>query len=69
MTMPSHSRVLTAAASLFLAIVLLTLPTLVSARAAVTIQEVTSPNGIKAWLVEDHAVPIISIRFAFISTW
>lgn len=65
MTTPSHSRFLTAAASLFLAIVLLILPTLVSARAAVTIQEVTSPNGIKAWLVEDHAVPIISIRFAF----
>lgn len=29
------------------------------------IQEVTSPSGIKAWLVEDHTVPAISIRFAF----
>jgi zinc protease len=29
------------------------------------IQEVTSPGGIKAWLVESHANPLISIRFAF----
>ena len=24
-----------------------------------------SPGGIEAWLVEEHAVPIISLRFAF----
>ncbi|MGD2025483.1 MAG: pitrilysin family protein [Methyloceanibacter sp.] len=30
------------------------------------IQEVTSPGGIKAWLVESHANPLIAIRFAFI---
>lgn len=29
------------------------------------IQEVTSPNGIKAWLVEDKTLPIISIKFSF----
>lgn len=29
------------------------------------IQEVTSPGGIKAWLVESHANPLITIRFAF----
>ncbi len=29
------------------------------------IQEVKSENGITAWLVEDHALPIISIKFAF----
>ncbi len=29
------------------------------------IQEVTSPGGIKAWLVESHANPLIAIRFAF----
>ncbi len=29
------------------------------------IQEVTSKGGIKAWLVEDHALPIINIKFAF----
>lgn len=30
-----------------------------------SIQEVTSPGGIKAWLVESHVNPLISIRFAF----
>jgi zinc protease len=50
---------------LMLAVVFLILPAIASARAAVTIQEVTSQKGIKAWLVEDHAVPIVSIRFAF----
>jgi zinc protease len=35
------------------------------ARAAVEIQEVTSPGGITAWLVEDYTVPIIAVRFAF----
>lgn len=30
------------------------------------IQEVTSPGGIKAWLVESHVNPLIAIRFAFI---
>lgn len=29
------------------------------------IQEVTSPSGIKAWLVEDHTVPIIAMDFSF----
>ncbi len=29
------------------------------------IQEVTSPGGIKAWLVESHDNPLIAIRFAF----
>ena len=32
---------------------------------AFTIQEVTSPGGIKAWLVEDHAVPLIAMNFSF----
>ena len=30
------------------------------------IQEVTSPGGIKAWLVESHVNPLIAIRFAFL---
>jgi zinc protease len=34
------------------------------ARAA-TIQEVTSPSGIKAWLVEDYTVPIVAMNIAF----
>ena len=29
------------------------------------IQEITSPGGIKAWLVEDHSVPVIALKFAF----
>lgn len=29
------------------------------------IKTVTSPHGLKAWLVEDHTVPVISVRFMF----
>jgi zinc protease len=66
MTHPKPQRIAAAtAATLLLAIVFLTLPAIVAARAAVTIQKVTSPGGITAWLVEDYTVPIISIRFAF----
>jgi zinc protease len=32
---------------------------------AMTIERVTSPGGIEGWLVEDHALPVVSIRFAF----
>lgn len=32
------------------------------------IQEVTSPGGITAWLVEDHSVPVIALKFAFRNT-
>ena len=32
---------------------------------ATDIEEVTSPNGIKTWLVEDHKLPLISLHFAF----
>ena len=37
---------------------------LVSATAA-DIQQVRSPGGITAWLVEEKSLPIIAIRFAF----
>ncbi len=43
------------------ALLLATLP----AQAEVQFQQITSPQGIKAWLVEDYAVPIVTIRFAF----
>ncbi len=33
--------------------------------AILDIQQITSPQGIKAWLVEDHTVPVVSIRFQF----
>jgi len=32
---------------------------------AMQIQEITSKKGIKAWLVEDHTRPIVSLQFAF----
>src|SRR5438309_149926 len=32
---------------------------------AMTIERVTSLGGIEAWLVEDHTLPVVSIRFAF----
>ena len=34
--------------------------------AATQIQKVTSPSGIEAWLVEEHAVPLIAVDFAFL---
>ena len=32
---------------------------------AMKIQTVKSPGGIEAWLVEEHAVPMMAMRFAF----
>jgi zinc protease len=32
---------------------------------AAPVREVTSPGGIKAWLVEDHGAPLVAVRFAF----
>lgn len=32
---------------------------------AISIQRVVSDKGIEAWLVEDHTVPVLSMRFAF----
>lgn len=32
---------------------------------AIEIEEVTSPGGIKAWLVEDHSIPFTAINFEF----
>ena len=32
---------------------------------AVSIQEIRSPGGIEAWLVQDKSVPVISLKFAF----
>jgi zinc protease len=52
----------------FLALVCLTLVAFaapVRTAQAVEIQEVTSPGGIKAWLVEDHTVPLVALNFSF----
>ncbi|HVQ10945.1 MAG TPA: insulinase family protein, partial [Methyloceanibacter sp.] len=32
---------------------------------AMDIKRITSPGGIEAWLVENHANPLIAMRFAF----
>lgn len=36
-----------------------------SARAEIDIKEVTSPGGIKAWLVEDHSIPFMALELRF----
>ncbi len=49
----------------FVAALLVFACAILPARAEVSIQDVVSPKGVHAWLVEDYTVPIISIRFAF----
>ena len=34
-------------------------------RAEIAIQSVTSPGGIKAWLVEDHTIPFVALQLRF----
>ena len=34
-------------------------------RAEIAIQEVTSPGGISAWLVEDHNIPFVALELRF----
>jgi zinc protease len=60
---PLSSLVLGLGASLA-ALALLAVPAAAQG-SSMNIQEVTSPGGIKAWLVESHANPLIAIRFAF----
>lgn len=48
-----------------LLIALLLLVMAPAAARAFAIQDVTSPGGIKAWLVEDKAVPLIAMSFSF----
>jgi zinc protease len=53
-------------AAIFAALLALTALLLPVSRAeAMKIQVVKSPGGITAWLVEEHAVPLIAMRFAF----
>jgi zinc protease len=35
------------------------------AQAAARVQEITTPKGIKAWLVEEHSLPLISAQIVF----
>lgn len=39
--------------------------TLAAPAMAIDIQDVTSPNGHTAWLVEDHSIPMVSIQVIF----
>ncbi len=43
----------------------LTLLAVLPARAEVNIQEVTSPGGITAWLVEEHSIPFVALEIRF----
>lgn len=60
---PAQLRALTAVplAALILAIV----TTLSGPAHAMKIQTIKSPGGIEAWLVEEHSVPMMAMRFAF----
>jgi zinc protease len=67
-----HRRVLratsleaTRAAAVLAALVLGLVTTLSGPAQAMKIQNVTSPGGIEAWLVEEHAVPMMAMRFGF----
>ncbi|RUM96165.1 insulinase family protein [Pseudaminobacter arsenicus] len=64
-TLDFRGRIITSATVFALAVVFLVLPCIAPARAEMKIQEVTSSQGITAWLVEDYSVPLIAIRFAF----
>src|SRR5579863_757126 len=36
-----------------------------TAQGAVNVRDLVSPRGLRFWLVEDYAVPIVSLEFAF----
>ncbi len=44
---------------------LVALLTALPALAEVKIQEVTTPKGIKAWLVEEHSIPFAALELRF----
>lgn len=52
--------------ALSLAVLLLALGVALShPAAAMKIEQIKSPGGIEAWLVEEHSVPLVAMRFAF----
>jgi zinc protease len=55
----------TASAAALLVAFILTVASATSVEAKMKIQEVTSPGGIKAWLVESRQVPLIAVKFGF----
>jgi zinc protease len=52
-------------ALVFVGATLLSAPAWVADAQAMQIQPVTGASGVEAWLVEDHSVPVVTIRFAF----
>ena len=59
-----EGKIYRAVVTLCFALFFLLLPVL-AARAEMNIQEVKSKKGVTAWLVEDHSIPLIAIRFVF----
>ena len=63
---PMTRRVYTASAALAaLAAGLTYIISTTTPASAMNIQTVKSPGGIEAWLVEEHSVPLMALRFAF----
>lgn len=62
---PASASRLTASLLALFALTLLFVASFAQTSQAIEIQEVESPNGITAWLVEDYTVPIIAMNFAF----
>jgi zinc protease len=60
-----RNRLASSAAAAAAALAFLMLIVSLPAQAEVRIQQVRSPGGITAWLVEDYTVPIVALRFAF----
>ena len=63
-------RVLSAAfrfatASTLAILALSTIPAFSRPAAAMNIQTIKTPGGIEAWLVEEHSVPLVALRYAF----
>jgi len=48
-----------------IALALLALWAGVSAASAMTIEQIVSPSGIHAWLVREHAVPLVALNYSF----
>lgn len=59
---PLHRGAKPFLAAALAALMLVTAP---RAEAEIAIQEVVSPGGIKAWLVEEHSIPFTALRLAF----
>ncbi|CDX21052.1 Uncharacterized zinc protease-like protein y4wB [Mesorhizobium sp. ORS 3324] len=59
-----EGKVCRAIATVCFALFFLQLPAL-EARAEMNFQEVKSKKGVTAWLVEDHSIPLIALRFVF----